>query len=690
MDIEQNVAQPSNAGGDPSEPLDASDAEATAEAATPSPTETPLDRWAPVESRFGGPGRLVKKVLRRLFKGTFSAQADYNERMLERVETEQARMDAILSREEQLRARIESIERTILEQLEPGLHRVEERTRVTDKDWRQVSDGIDERLEDGIIRIEGIERHLVALQEDLASDFRDVRVTAATQGRQIDDVSGQLVAHVQSVPELEARIVAALDALPDPRALLQSDLEQLHAGQSRLHDEQQSARQTLLERAEALESALASAIEAMRAESGSAVATLGSRLDENGNEVAALRSQLEETGSDVGALRARLDETGSTVEALHARLGEREAEGSERQEGVERRLADFASRQDQLEAGHETLDRSHVTIQAGFTDLQRAHDGLADSQRDLGDANADLQAAYERLEQALTALHEEHRARAAEREAAREVEASMAERVGHIETSMTDRVGHLETAMEERVARVERRTLPPEGLVHYDFNDAFRGSREDITDRLRAYLPHFQGLSKVLDVGCGRGEFLDLCVQEGIGAIGVDADPDMVGHARLNGGEVVEADLFDHLRSLPDHDLDGLFSAQLIEHLAPAELAEMLSLAASKLRRGAPIVLETINPTTWSAMRWFHLDPTHVTPIPPGMLQYLLEQAGFTIVETVYGPTPPSEERLALPDPEIKGRSKSEQEIRALLHRNWSRVNEALFGAQDYAIIATR
>ena len=690
MDIEQNVAQPSNAGGDPSESLDASNADETGEATAPSSAETPLDRWAPVDSRFGGPGRLVKRVLRRLFKGTFSAQADYNERMLERVEIEQARMDAILSREEHLRARIESIERTILEQLEPGLHRVEERTRVTDKNWREVSGGIDERLEDGIIRIEGIERHLVSLQEDLDSDFRDVRVTAATQGRQIDDVSGQLVAHVQSVPELEARIVAALDALPDPRALLQSDLEQLHDGQSRLHDEQQRARQMLLERAEALEAALASAIETMREASGSAVANLGSRLEENGSEVAALRSRLEENGSEVGALRSRLEETGRTVETLHARLGESEAERSERQEGVEQRLSDFASRQDRLEAGHEALDRSQVTIQGGFTDLQRAHDGLADSQRDLGNANGALQAAYERLEQALTALHEEHRAQAAEREAAREIETSMAERVGRVETSMEERVGHIETSMADRVARVERRTLPPEGLVHYDFNDAFRGSREDITDRLRAYLPHFEGLSKVLDVGCGRGEFLDLCGQEGIGAIGVDADADMVGHARLNGGEVVQADLFDHLRSLPDHDLDGLFSAQLIEHLAPAELAEMLSLAASKLRRGAPIVLETINPTTWSAMRWFHLDPTHVTPIPPGMLQYLLEQAGFTIVETVYGPTPPSEERLTLPDPEIKGRSKSEQEIRSLLHRNWSRVNEALFGAQDYAIIATR
>ncbi|GEM_PF-2454114 len=638
MDIEKNVAQYREPGDDAETP----DAGAV---------RSPLDRWAPIDSRLGWAGRTLKRALRRLYKGAFSTQAEHYDRLIARLGTIDERMDVS---EAQMLSRVESIERTILEQLEPGLHRIEERARVTDKDWRESVDGIDERVESELIRIEAIERHQMAFQEDVSQDFRRIRVTAATQGRQIDDVAGQLVTFVQSVPELEARIRTVLDALPDPRAVLQPDLDALHAGQSELRDAQQRTLQAIDAERQTLEAALDrvreeahSAIETLRHESREATSALSDAQSDLTAAQVALRGDVE---------RART--SGSAMTDAHAALADQiETITAQQMAGAEQ-IETIAAQQ---VAGAERMESITALQAAGAEQIETitAHQ-------------------VARSEQIETLAAQQH-ASAEQREA-------LSERLASVSSEARRSVAE----RDERLERLERRTLPPRDLDHYDFNESFRGSREDIRARLETYVQHFEGLSQVLDLGCGRGEFLELCCTNGIGAIGLDADPDMVGHARLNGLEIVEADLFDYLQELPDRDLDGIFSAQLIEHLSARELTELLDLASRKLRRGAPIVLETINPTTWSAMRWFHLDPTHVTPVPPAMLSYLLDQAGFEVVETVYGPVPPEEERLALPDPELKGRSKSDQEIRALLHRNWSRVNEALFGAQDYAIVAKR
>ena len=169
-----------------------------------------------------------------------------------------------------------------------------------------------------------------------------------------------------------------------------------------------------------------------------------------------------------------------------------------------------------------------------------------------------------------------------------------------------------------------------EAYKYVGFEDQFRGSVEEIRGRLADYLPLFDGARDVLDVGCGRGEFLRLLAEHGVTARGVDLNHEMVEACRSLGLDVAEGDALDYVTSTPDGSLGGLFAAQVVEHLEPERLLRLLDVAFSKLRPGSRIVLETINPACWAA--FFHSyirDLTHVRPIHPETLKYVLQATGF-------------------------------------------------------------
>jgi 2-polyprenyl-3-methyl-5-hydroxy-6-metoxy-1,4-benzoquinol methylase len=133
------------------------------------------------------------------------------------------------------------------------------------------------------------------------------------------------------------------------------------------------------------------------------------------------------------------------------------------------------------------------------------------------------------------------------------------------------------------------------------FEDQFRGSEQAIRERLEAYVPMFEGASDVLDVGCGRGEFLSLLRERGISARGIDLNDEMAAVSRGRGLEATSGDALGYLSSLPDGSLGGLFAAQVVEHLEPDYLMRFIETAYHKLRPGSKIVLETINPACWFA-----------------------------------------------------------------------------------------
>ncbi len=233
-----------------------------------------------------------------------------------------------------------------------------------------------------------------------------------------------------------------------------------------------------------------------------------------------------------------------------------------------------------------------------------------------------------------------------------------------------------------------------DSTTYVGFEDRFRGAALEIRARCVDYARYFDGAADVLDVGCGRGEFLDILRGRGITATGVDINPEMVAQCRARGLEVVERDLLAHLASLPDASLGGLFCAQVVEHLEPAYLLKFIDTAFLKLRPGARIVLETINVASWIAFFQSYIrDITHIRPIHPETLDYLVTAGGFQKVEVVYRSPFPPEHRLAkAPGPEAGTSAEDARlgRVTVVFNRNVEQLNRLLYADQDYAVIAER
>jgi SAM-dependent methyltransferase len=255
--------------------------------------------------------------------------------------------------------------------------------------------------------------------------------------------------------------------------------------------------------------------------------------------------------------------------------------------------------------------------------------------------------------------------------------------------------GHTRLAveLEERLTRLERREgaaapraaapLPAAAeasgqLVfpdYFAYESRMRGGTELVREKQRVYVEDFRDASPVLDLGCGRGEFLSLLREAAIEAKGVDVDADMVAYARGEGLEVEHFGAVEYLEGLSDASLGGIFAAQLVEHLPAPTVVRLLELAAEKLRSGGLLVAETINPVSPLALRNYFADLTHAQPLVPETLELLARQAGFASVETRFLNEP--DEKLAEPaDPTIAA--------------NVRRLNELLFAPLDYAIVARR
>ncbi|MBI4886069.1 MAG: class I SAM-dependent methyltransferase [Acidobacteria bacterium] len=222
--------------------------------------------------------------------------------------------------------------------------------------------------------------------------------------------------------------------------------------------------------------------------------------------------------------------------------------------------------------------------------------------------------------------------------------------------------------------------------TYVGFEDQFRGSPEDIRARVAEYLPLFHGSQDVLDIGCGRGEFLALLRDQGVTSRGVDLNGAMVDVCREQGLDAEQADALAYLRAQPDGSLGGIFAAQVVEHLEPRYLTALLDTAFDKLRPGAPIVLETINPACWFAFFESYIrDITHVRPLHPDTLKYLMIANGFQHVDIRYRSPYPEHEKLQPLAPHASLGAAVDT-----LNANVERLNRLLFTWLDYAAIGRR
>ena len=235
-------------------------------------------------------------------------------------------------------------------------------------------------------------------------------------------------------------------------------------------------------------------------------------------------------------------------------------------------------------------------------------------------------------------------------------------------------------------------TAPLDSLTYVGFEDRFRGSQADIRMRVEDYLPILASASDVLDVGCGRGELLELLRQHGVTARGVDTNDAMVQLCRSRGLDVERDEALRFLERQPDGSLGGMVAIQVVEHFEPAYLLRVLETAHHKLRRGAPLVLETINPACWMAFFECYLrDVTHRQALHPGTLQYLVQTSGFSNVDVQFRSPISEADRLA----RIPGAVDAPDHPRlaavvAAVNAHADTLNARLFSSMDYAVIARR
>ncbi|MEO6655586.1 MAG: class I SAM-dependent methyltransferase [Pyrinomonadaceae bacterium] len=209
--------------------------------------------------------------------------------------------------------------------------------------------------------------------------------------------------------------------------------------------------------------------------------------------------------------------------------------------------------------------------------------------------------------------------------------------------------------------------------LYAQFEEQFRGSRDIIKGRLSIYLPLLEeaGIRNgIVDLGCGRGDWLELLKEMGLGANGVDVNHVLLAQCRDRGLVVMESDVISYLRRLPDNCLNAVTSFHLIEHLPFETLVMMVDEIQRTLRPGGLIILETPNPKNVLVGSYtFYADPTHRNPIFPETIKFILTNRGFTNVE------------LNFLNP-IEGSPFTDQDAGTQALNNW------FFGPADFAVIA--
>jgi len=251
--------------------------------------------------------------------------------------------------------------------------------------------------------------------------------------------------------------------------------------------------------------------------------------------------------------------------------------------------------------------------------------------------------------------------------------------------SIKNRVAQLSESIEALRADVKS-SQPrwPVSKEHQDlysvFQDSFRGSRDEISEKQKVYLPYLTDAdlghpdSPVLDLGCGRGEWLELLRRYQITAQGLDINPAMVSLCQTLGLNVLRGDALVHLRAVPDQSQGAITAFHLIEHVPFETLLELIDQSLRVLRPGGIMILETPNPKNLRVgSESFYLDPTHLRPLPSAMVRFFVEARGFSDVHILELSPSPAEILQQYPDRELA-----------------TQLNSCLLGPRDYGVLGVK
>ncbi|MFO7981438.1 MAG: class I SAM-dependent methyltransferase [Candidatus Aminicenantes bacterium] len=260
-------------------------------------------------------------------------------------------------------------------------------------------------------------------------------------------------------------------------------------------------------------------------------------------------------------------------------------------------------------------------------------------------------------------------------------------------TALMKRFILLKEKLNQLISLLERKEMPSldqvkeihksiEDAQYAGFENRFRGLDEQVKEQQRNYLSYFKEASLVLDLGCGRGEFLELLQQNGIGARGIDINEQMIETCKDKGLDCDKADILETLSEYDDNSIGGIFSSQVVEHVTPSYLKRMVEMAYHKLSPSSTIIIETVNPlSVFSLVQIYFLDLSHQQPIHPQALSFLLKSSGFEDIQIKYSAPLENEKLKPLPE---------KDEITSLLNENFDKINNLLYAPSNYAAVAKK
>jgi O-antigen chain-terminating methyltransferase len=365
------------------------------------------------------------------------------------------------------------------------------------------------------------------------------------------------------------------------------------------------------------------------------------RISECRNEV----SRLEETLSQqLSTLSSHIEMQGETL--------------TEKQSALERQQAEFAR-----------------IASAQFSEIDRRYDALEAYAKQQQDVLTQLAKANREHQAALTQSISEHRNAIAKAED--DVRAAIARfslQLQHarselsIQANSINALSHVTPQISSDVSGDAHQL----DALYAALEDRFRGRREEIKERFKVYLPYVKDWAPVVDLGCGRGEWLEILSEAGIEASGVDTNLIQLEQCRARGLNVSEEDFLTHLRGMGDASAGAITGFHIVEHVPLKTLITIFNEALRVLRPGGVVIFETPNPeNVLVGSNYFYMDPTHRNPLPSELLEFLLESRGFEGIEIV---------NL---HPWESARVAGEDELT-------ERFNTYFYGPMDYAIVGRK
>ena len=329
-----------------------------------------------------------------------------------------------------------------------------------------------------------------------------------------------------------------------------------------------------------------------------------------------------------GYVLSQHEQIADFINQLSARIAECRDEVSRLRETLSKQVQALAQQQGEFERVASTQ----------FSEVDRRYDALEAYVKKMNDA-------FSRFE------HDNQEQRGFMAKAETELRAEIARlylQLQHARSELTlqaDSISALSTGRSEtrpvyQVPAESHHQLPAEShnldALYAALEDRFRGARDEIKERFKVYLPYVQDQAPVIDLGCGRGEWLEILSEAGIEARGVDTNRIQIEQCRARSLNVEEGDFIAYLRSLSDASAGTVTGFHIIEHVSLDMLITLLNEILRVLRPGGVVIFETPNPeNVLVGSNYFYLDPTHRHPLPRDLAEFLLDSRGFHGIEII-------------------------------------------------------